>query len=386
MKTFYRIIGFLIAQCLISFAQTQTFYVRPNQTDINYSSAQDSNYVVRNTSTQINSLVLFLGGSYSSPDDYSIFCQYPATLGFDVISLSYPNSVATAPLGASSDSLVFNKYRQEVCFGTALSTAVSVDTLNSIYTRTLKLIQYLNTTKPSQNWGQYLLTSTTLDWSKIIVSGHSQGSGHACYLGKNFPVKRVLMFSGPNDFSTFFNNSANWLRKSGLTPTINHFAFLHIQDEIVPYVNQKANLTGLGMLAADVPTLIDNLSYPYSNSHFLYTNIPAISYHASTIGANTILPPVWNYMLTSSLTTVLRDLRANDEIIRIYPNPAQTELKIDLSQNDINELSVRNLLGQDLIILKNKNSIDISSLPNGIYILTVKQGENIYSKKFIKEH
>jgi hypothetical protein len=151
-------------------------------------------------------------------------------------------------------------------------------------------------------------------------------------------------------------------------------------------VNQKANLAGLGMLATDVPTLVDNLSFPFSNSHFLYTNIPAISYHASTIGANTILPPVWNYMLTSSLTTGLRDLRANDEIIRIYPNPAQTELKIGLSQNDINELSVRNLLGQDLINLKNKNSIDMSSLPNGIYILTVKQGENIYSKKFIKEH
>ena len=80
-----------------------------------------------------------------------------------MISLSYPNNVATAPLGASSDSLVFDKYRQELCFGTPLISVVSVDTLNSIFTRTLKLIQYLALTYPLQNWEQYLATPTTLD-------------------------------------------------------------------------------------------------------------------------------------------------------------------------------------------------------------------------------
>ena len=73
------------------------------------------------------------------------------------------------------------------------------------------------------------------------------------------------MFSGPNDFSTFFNNPANWLYQTGVTPTEKHFALLHIQDEIVPFSNQFANLTALGMLVADDSTLVDNLTFPFSN-------------------------------------------------------------------------------------------------------------------------
>jgi hypothetical protein len=330
-------------------------------------------------------LVLFLGGSFSSPDDYSLFCQYPATLGFDVISLKYLNDIAAFPSGTSADSLSFNKYRQELCFGTPVSPLVVVDTLNSIYTRTLKLVQYLALTYPLQNWGQYLATPTTLDWSKIVVSGHSQGSGHACYLGKYFPVERVIMFSGPNDYSTFYNRPANWLRQSGTTPTIKHFSFLHIQDEIVPFDFQFNNINALGMLQSDDTTLVDGLSNPFLNSHCLYTNIPAFSFHSSTIGGNPTLPSVWNYMLTSSLSTGVKDLTTNYEIIKIYPNPVMTELNFSISVNDINEVLISNLQGQVLINIKNKNRIDISNLTNGIYIVTIKQGQNMHSKKFIKE-
>jgi hypothetical protein len=69
----------------------------------------------------------------------------------------------------------------------------------------------------------------------------------------------------------------------------------------------------------------------------------------------------------------------------IYPNPAKTELNLNVSQNDINELSISNLLGQVLMNVKNKNSIDISNLTKGIYLVTITQGQNIYTKKFIKE-
>ena len=385
MRKFKLTILLAIIQFTVSYSQTQSFYVKPISTDINYSATEDSNYVVRNTSTNLNKLVLFLGGSFSSPDDYNVFCQYPATLGFDEVSLSYPNNVATAPLGSSSDAFVFDNYRQELCFGTPLSSAVSVDTLNSIYTRTLKLIQYLALIYPLQNWGQYLISSTTLDWSKIILAGHSQGSGHACYLGKNFPAERLLMFSGPNDFSTFFNNSANWLSQPGFTPTIKHFALLHIQDEIVPFSNQFANLTALGMLTADDTTLVDNLTYPYFNSHFLYTNIPAFSYHASPIGANPSLPSVWNYMLTSSLTVGVTNLTNNNETFKIYPNPASTILNIDIANADQSKISIMNYLGQTNFTTTNQKQIDITNFTSGLYFITIEFGHKIFTQKFIKQ-
>lgn len=273
--------------------------ITPHQTDSNYSSTDESHYVVRNTQTPLNKLFLFIGGSYSIPKNYNLVCDQASTLGFDAISLSYPNNVATAPLGTSSDSFIFDNYRREICFGSPVSQVVSVDTFNCIVTRTIKLLQFLQVSYPNQNWGEYLTTSGTLKWSKIVLSGHSQGSGHACYLGKQYLADRVVMFSGPNDYSTNFSNPANWLFQTGQTPTNKVFALLHVQDEIVPFAYQVANLRALGVLTAiELPALADNLATPYGNANALSLNVPSLSYHNSTVGANSIFPGIWTYMLT----------------------------------------------------------------------------------------
>jgi hypothetical protein len=282
-----------------SIAQNISVLIKPNQVDANYSISDESHYVVRSNKTHLNKLLLFIGGSFSAPKDYGDVCDHGSTIGLDVISLSYPNNAGTAPLGASSDPLIFNNYRDEICFGNQVSTVVDVNVLNCIVTRATKLIQFLNITYPDQNWGQYLTTANTLQWNKIIVSGHSQGSGHACYLGKKFLTDRVVMFSGPNDYHTFYNTAGNWLSQSGLTPTNKHYSLLHTQDEIVAFTNQVANTRALGLLGvSDNPLLVDNLSAPFSNANCLSLNIPALSYHSSTIGKNTKLPAIWTYLFT----------------------------------------------------------------------------------------
>ena len=384
-----------LALNLISFSQLQTFYVSPNQTDPNYT-LQDSNYIAINTSIQINKLFLFLGGTYSSPKHYRFICEVAANLGYDAISLCYPNNVPAYPLGNSSDSLVFDKFRQEICFGTPQSPFVSVDTLNSIYTRTLKLIQYLSATYPSQNWGQYLLSPTTLDWSKIAVSGHSQGSGHAAYLAKYFQVERNVMFSGPNDYSSYYNHSAHWLRQAGITPTNKQFVFLHLQDEVVPFEHQFINITGLGMLQSDDTTIVDNVLLPYLNSHCLYSNIePAIAgkYHNSTcIGiytpmnsGDTVFLPVWQYMLTSTVTGITSP---NVEFlkIKVYPNPTTGIFTIE--GKNIKSIVILNIRGQTikrLLIDNYQLSINLSNQPKGVYMIKIVTDKGTTVKKVVLE-
>ena len=80
----------------------------------------------------------------------------------------------------------------------------------------------------------------------------------------------------------------------------------------------------------------------------------------------------------------LNDVNINNTI-SIYPNPARTELNLNVSQNNIDEISISNLIGQLLIKAQNQNSIDISHLTKGIYILTITQGQNKFNQKFIKE-
>lgn len=70
--------------------------------------------------------------------------------------------------------------------------------------------------------------------------------------------------------------------------------------------------------------------------------------------------------------------------IAVYPNPAKSILKID-SENAIHEVIIINLPGQVLIHTENKDTVDISSLTNGIYIIIIRQGENKFTQKFIKE-
>ncbi|MGV6829350.1 MAG: BPSS1187 family protein [Flavobacteriales bacterium] len=281
--------------------ETISFLVAPSQTDANYATNQEKHYVLTNTTLHTNELILFIGGSFSVPENYNIVCNNMASLGFDLISISYPNDVPAANLSNNQNPLAFDFYRDEICFGNPMSDVVDVNELNSINVRTIKLLQFLKKERPNENWGQYLSAQNTLNWSNIIVAGHSQGSGHACYFGKKKHVNRVLMFSGPNDFSDFFNAPANWLSQEGLTPLSKQFALLHERDQIVLYENQKANLVALGLLNnGEEPTHIDNLNTPYENANALSTNIFGLSFHNATIGNNSKLPSVWKYMLTGN--------------------------------------------------------------------------------------
>jgi len=369
---------FLFVTATTCFAQINTFFVTPIQTDINYAAVQDSHLVVRNTTTNINKLFLFIGGTGSNTNSYQTISNFAGNLGYDVINLSYPNTVAAASLGSSSDSMVFNKYRQEVCYGTPLSLDVTVDTLNCIYTRTVNLINYLNTTYPTQNWNQYLINPTTLDWSKIAVGGHSQGGGHACYFAKFNDVERVLMFSSPNDYSSYFSNSANWLRTSGVTAMNKHFVYLSLLDEIVPFNNQLTNLQGLGLYPLFDTTFVDISSSPYNNSHCLYTTQTpglAILYHNSTMKFSSINNSVWTYMLTSTITTSISEIKENNEFL-IYPNPTNSFINIHSESNLFGQTyTVRNSVGQTILTGSSPNTdfinIDFSSLEHGVYFITL---------------
>jgi len=376
MKIISTILLFVIATT--AFSQISTFYVKPIQTDVGYAAVQDSHLVVRNTTTNNNKLFLFIGGTGSSTIAYQSISNFAGNLGYDVINLSYPNTVAAASLGNSPDSMVFNKFRQEVCYGTPVSPDVTVDSLNSINTRTIKLINYLNTTYPTQNWNQYLMNPTTLNWSKIAVGGHSQGGGHACYFAKFNDVERALMFSSPNDYSGYFSNAANWLRTTGVSSMNKHFAYLSLMDEVVSFSNQLTNLQGLGLFPLYDTTYVDNASSPYSNSHFLYTTQPpglAILYHNSTTKISLINNSVWTYMLTSIIPTGLIVINDNTDLL-IYPNPTYSLVNISSKSTLFDSAyTVKNVAGQTILSGKfidtNGCNIDFSSLENGLYFITI---------------
>ncbi len=77
---------------------------------------------------------------------------------------------------------------------------------------------------------------------------------------------------------------------------------------------------------------------------------------------------------------------AVDANCKIYPNPANNQLNIAFTQTEKNpQLKLSNLMGQTLLQAEG-NSLDVSKVPNGIYLLQVGSQQNQFVKKVIIQH
>ena len=249
----------------------------------------------------LGKLVLFLVGTGASATPMWTMDSIYASMGYYAITLDYEDNVVAASLGNDSDSAAFGNYRDEIVTGAQVSNAVNVDSANSILNRFQKLLVYLAQSDTAGDWSQFLQNGEPV-WNHIIVAGHSQGSGHAAYIGKMFDVSRVLMFSGPQDFMTIYNRPAPWLYEKGATPPTSYFAFLNQYD---PYnVNhQIANCSALmGTQRPDILTNVSSGRTITGNWRILVTDTLSGSAHGSTILP--IFANVWRFMLSAELPSV----------------------------------------------------------------------------------
>mgnify|MGYP001433740088 CR=1 FL=1 len=107
---------------------------------------------------------------------------------------------------------------------------------------------------------------------------------------------------------------------------------------------------------------------------------------------NTTIPTVYNntnHFFLASLninsTTYFSKIHSNK--IDLYPNPAKDYVIVELENGYKNIITISDLKGNILISKKSSsiiNSIDISSLKNGLYILRVISNDAIYTDKFFK--
>jgi hypothetical protein len=69
----------------------------------------------------------------------------------------------------------------------------------------------------------------------------------------------------------------------------------------------------------------------------------------------------------------------------VYPNPASSEIKINLQLRNNFTVEIFNSFGESVMTEHNQRSIDISRMKNGIYFLKVNDGNAAYSCKFLKQ-
>lgn len=122
--------------------------------------------------------------------------------------------------------------------------------------------------------------------------------------------------------------------------------------------------------------------YQYYNGSWRATD--SIPGSLRNFGALMVRPVFSKTALQNSASLSVKNPKFEDNF-RMYPNPAQDILYIEANDEANYQYTIMNLVGQSLAHnTLNSNSISVSDLPNGVYILKLQNTntKQIYSSKF----
>ena len=239
-------------------------------------------------------LLVFFSGTRGKAEGTLAIDKAFAKWGYHAIGLDYEDNVVAVTCAHSNDSACFDGYRDAIVTGDSVSNKISLNRANSILNRLQKLLLYLVQQDPDGGWGEFVADGKP-DWSRIVVAGHSQGSGHAAYIGKLFQVDKVLMFSGPQDYLDDLNKPAPWLSRPSATPSSRYFAFLNKNDPFNVH-HQIANCKAL-MKTKHPKTLMVKPGETIRGNYRILINDEHRNPHASTMFPE--FENVWEFMATA---------------------------------------------------------------------------------------
>jgi hypothetical protein len=279
------------------YAQAKVLYVKPGQTDPAIKEVHGPHVAVFDPqATPRHRLFLFIPGTGAKAKNSLAMDRVFAKWGFHAISLDYENNVIAVACAHSLDPATFGRYRNAIVTGASVSDMVKVNAANSILNRFQKLLVYLVKHDPHEGWGQFVKDGKPV-WSRIIVAGHSQGSGHAGYIGKMFDVDRVLMFSGPQDYMDDLHKPAPWQGDKSATPPSRFFAFLSRNDPFNVH-HQIANCMMLMQLSKPRTLAVKPGEAIHGDYQIFINDFPKKHAHGSTLSPQ--FTNVWQYMVTAN--------------------------------------------------------------------------------------
>lgn len=279
-------------------AELKVLRVNPQQTAPAIATVHGPNIAVYDPQVKSrHRLFLFLPGTNGKASASLKMDSVFARWGFHAISLDYEDSVIAVANAHSLDPTSFGRYRDAIVTGAPVSSKIRVSPANSILNRFTKLLAYLVKQDPDGGWGEYFSNGKP-EWRRIIVAGHSQGAGHAAYIGKMFRVDRVLMFSGPQDYMDNLHRPAPWQAEKSATPPSRFFAFLNLKDPFNVH-HQIANCMVLMHLSKPKFLMVKPGEKIRGHYRILVNNYPTKRPHASTLFIQ--FKNVWKYMATEDV-------------------------------------------------------------------------------------
>lgn len=187
-----------------------------------------------------------------------------------------------------------------------------------------------------------------------------------------------------SDFYTFtsanMNSTAGNTTYDGLTLT----ARMKVESatQIAYTTTQVSTLTLVFDPTFNGKIKFNNVNYTAASGVVTISNIAAGS-HLITKGDTTNM----YYIKTVYSGTLATDQVSNNQKVQVYPNPVVNMLNLSIpSDIEVQNIAVINVAGQLVKSLNGKNqSIDLSSLQAGMYIVQVKTNQGLQYHKIIKK-
>lgn len=121
------------------------------------------------------------------------------------------------------------------------------------------------------------------------------------------------------------------------------------------------------------------------------SSVLSIPYNRSKVYQNAMVWKEFSNIVERDSLSGIEDIISTSTPILIYPNPTHNEISLSLNSIDITNatISIYDLSGKMLLTfppqsLSTSTTIDLSSLPQGIYTLTINTPQTKQSQKFIK--
>lgn len=156
-------------------------------------------------------------------------------------------------------------------------------------------------------------------------------------------------------------------------PTSNYVLDITDQAGTTKVASYSANLQSLNLGGAAITVLASGFLNPANNS-----SGPAFGLYAATAaGGNLVMLPVY-----TSVGNISKE-RSN---VTIWPNPStgMVNIKSDFKEDNA-MISITDVAGRIISRMSYRNTVDISSLSNGAYMLTIEDDKHIATQLIMKQ-
>ena len=123
--------------------------------------------------------------------------------------------------------------------------------------------------------------------------------------------------------------------------------------------------------------------------------VPGTSYFLSTVGPSAGSPFIGEFGLNPIVVASVKNSSIPNDDINVFPNPTSGSITVSMELENKQDVTftLYDVLGQVIYTSDLKNQagtinkpISLSLLSNGVYLLQVKVGNNVYERKVIKQY